>query len=105
MLAQSPSQVLTARSPGHPTCLSAPRSQIKHSYGFAISSARDNLYRHNDQSHFHLRLCAPACLGTLVRAASRLSGRLLRGVNLRKYGNASCLEDGPWTGLARDMVK
>src|SRR5260221_11846360 len=31
------------RSPGHPTYPFVPRSQIKHSYGLAISSARDNL--------------------------------------------------------------
>src|SRR6266478_443082 len=31
------------RSPGQPTYPFVPRSQIKHSYGLAISSARDNL--------------------------------------------------------------
>src|SRR5205807_9748274 len=31
------------RSPGHPTYPFVPRSQIKHSYGLAISSACDNL--------------------------------------------------------------
>jgi hypothetical protein len=61
---------IPARSPGHPTCLSGPRSQIN----TFTSSACDNLYRRYDLRHFHTGLCARARLKTLLLACSLLAG-------------------------------
>jgi hypothetical protein len=58
-----------ARTPIH--CF-VPRSQIKHSYGFAISSACDNLYCRSDPIPIFITIVMRNAMGTLLRAASRL---------------------------------
>ena len=58
-----------ARTPIH--CF-VPRSQIKHSYGLAISSARDNLDCRSVETIF-ITILVRNAIGTLVSAASRLS--------------------------------
>ena len=58
-----------ARTPTH--CF-VPRSQIKHSYGFAISSACDNLYSRRDLISIFITIVMRNAMGTLVRATSAI---------------------------------
>jgi len=58
-----------ARTPIH--CF-VPRSQIKHSYGFNLSSACDNLYCRSDLTTIFITIVVPKAMGTLLRAASAL---------------------------------
>jgi len=58
-----------ARTPIH--CF-VPRSQIKHSYGFNLSSACDNLYCRSDLTTIFITIVVRNAMGTLLFAASRL---------------------------------
>ena len=55
-----------ARTPIHRF---VPRSQVKHFYGFAISSACDNLYCRSDLTNIFLTIVMRDAMGTLLRAA------------------------------------
>jgi hypothetical protein len=58
-----------ARTPIHRF---VPRSQIKHSYGFAISSACDNLYCRFRSTNIFITIVMRNAMGTPLRAAFTL---------------------------------
>jgi len=107
-LTGSPSEAI-ARTPTHRF---VPRSQIKHSYGFAISSACDNLYCRYDLIPIFITIVMRNARATLMRAASRLVstlGVVLKPIRERRHecrrGTQECVRHNGFNTLPRCREK